>query len=253
VSIRVIARVTRIDTATRELHLDGGDVLRARTIILACGVAWRQLSIEGFDRLAGKGIWYGAARSDAASTHGLDVHIVGAGNSAGQAAMLFSAHAQSVTILCRGEGLEKSMSRYLIDQLAARSNIHVLYQTEVEAAHGDVSLEAIDVRNSATGETTRLKSGGLFVFIGADAETAWLPPEIALDRNGYVLTGSDVTAAGRWEFDRDPYLLETSVPGIFACGDVRFSPVKRVAAAVGEGSMAIAFVHQHLKAGGLGR
>ena len=246
--ILVTRAITRIDAATRAVHLDGGDVLQARTIILACGVAWRQLSIEGFDRLAGKGISYGAARSDAASTHGLDVHIVGAGNSAGQAAILFSAHAQSVTILCRGEGLERSMSRYLIDQLAARSNIRVLDRTEVVAAHGDVSLEAIDVHNSATGETARLQSGGLFIFIGADAETAWLPTEIALDRNGYVLTGTDVAAEGHWELDRDPYLLETSVPGIFACGDVRFSPVKRVAAAVGEGSMAIAFVHQHFKA-----
>ena len=109
------------------------------------------------------------------------------------------------------------------------------------------SLEAIDVRDTATGETTRLESGGLFIFIGADAETAWLPPEIALDRHGYVLTGSDMRAAGRWALDRDPYLLETSVPGIFACGDVRFGPVKRVAAAVGEGSMAIAFVHQYLR------
>ena len=115
------------------------------------------------------------------------------------------------------------------------------------AAHGDTSLEAIDVRDAATGETTRLESGGLFIFIGADAETAWLPPEIALDPKGYVLTGPDVRAAGRWQLDRDPYLLETSVPGIFACGDVRFSPVKRVAAAVGEGSMAIAFVHQYLR------
>jgi thioredoxin reductase (NADPH) len=245
--ILVTRSITRIDAATRQVHLDGGDVLRARTIILACGVAWRQLSIEGFDRLAGKGIFYGAARSEAANAHGLDVHIVGAGNSAGQAAMFFSTHARSVTILCRGEGLEKSMSRYLIDQLASRSNIQVLFRTEVVAAHGDISLEAIDVRNAAPGETTRLESGGLFIFIGADAETAWLPPEIALDRHGYVLTGSDVQAAGRWELDRDPYLLETSVPGIFACGDVRFSPVKRVAAAVGEGSMAIAFVHQYLK------
>jgi thioredoxin reductase (NADPH) len=161
--------------------------------------------------------------------------------------MFFSTHARSVTILCRGEGLEKSMSRYLIDQLASRSNIRVLPQTQLAAAHGDLSLEAIDVRSSATGETARLESGGTFIFIGADAETSWLPPEIALDRLGYVLTGSDVRAAGRWGADRDPYLLETSVPGIFACGDVRFGPVKRVAAAVGEGSMAIAFVHQYLK------
>ena len=152
-----------------------------------------------------------------------------------------------MTILCRGESLEKSMSRYLIDQLAARSNIRVRYRTEVVAAHGDTSLEAIEVRDSLTGETALLESGGLFILIGADAETAWLPPEIALDRLGYVLTGSDVRAAGRWELDRDPYLLETSVPGIFACGDVRFGPVKRVAAAVGEGSMAIAFVHQYLR------
>jgi thioredoxin reductase (NADPH) len=245
--ILVTRSITRIDAATRQVHLDGGDVLQARTVILACGVAWRQLSIDGFDQLAGKGISYGAARSEAANTHGLDVHIVGAGNSAGQAAMFFSNHARSVTILCRGEGLEKSTSRYLVDQLAARSNIRVLVRTEVTAAHGDVSLEAIDVRNSDTGETMRLESGGLFIFIGADAETAWLPREIALDPKGFVLTGSDVRDAGRWPLERDPYLLETSVPGIFACGDVRFAPVKRVAAAVGEGSMAIAFVHQYLR------
>jgi len=245
--ILVTRSITRIDPATHEVHLDGGDSLRGKTIILACGVAWRHLAIEGFDRLAGKGISYGAARSEAQSTHGLDVHIVGAANSAGQAAIFFSTHARSVTILCRGEGLEKSMSRYLIDQLASRSNIRVLSRTEVVAAHGDDSLEAIDVRNDATGDTTRLESGGLFIFIGADAETGWLPPEIALDGRGYVLTGPDLRAAGRWELDRDPYLLETSVPGIFACGDVRFGPVKRVAAAVGEGSMAIAFVHQYLR------
>jgi thioredoxin reductase (NADPH) len=247
--ILVTREITRIDATTREVHLDGGDVLRAGSIILACGVAWRRLSIEGSDRLAGKGVFYGAARSEAPNSHGLDIHIVGAGNSAGQAAMFFSAHARSVTILYRGEGLEKSMSRYLIDQLAARPNIDVLLHTEVVAAHGESALEAIDVRDNATGETTRLESGGLFIFIGADAQTAWLPPEIALDRRGYVLTGSDVSASGAWTLDRDPHLLETSVPGIFACGDVRSGPVKRVAAAVGEGSMAIAFVHQYLREG----
>jgi len=242
--ILVTRAISRIDAPTRQLHLDGGDVLRARTIILACGVSWRQLSIEGFDRLAGKGISYGAARSEAPNTHGLDVHIVGAGNSAGQAALFFSTHARSVTILCRGDRLEKSMSRYLIDQLATRSNIRTMFGVEVAAVQGENSLEAIDVRGA---ETTRLESGGLFIFIGADAETAWLPPEIELDGHGYVLTGSDMRETGRWELDRDPYLLETSVPGIFACGDVRFGPVKRVAAAVGEGSMAIAFVHQYLR------
>jgi thioredoxin reductase (NADPH) len=242
--ILVTRSVAAIDPSTREVHLDGGDALTAQTIILACGVTWRQLPIEGFDRLIGKGVAYGAARSEASNVHGLDVHIVGAGNSAGQAALFFAEHARSVTLLCRGEGIEKSMSRYLIDQLATRSNVHAEFSTEVTAVYGAESLEAIDVRNNATGETTRLNSGGLFIFIGADAETSWLPSEIALDRGGYVLTGPD---APRWDFDRDPYLLETSVPGIFACGDVRYGPVKRVAAAVGEGSMSIAFVHQYLR------
>jgi thioredoxin reductase (NADPH) len=245
--ILVTRSITRIDTATRELHLDAGDVLRARTIVLACGVAWRRLSIEGFERLAGKGVSYGAARSEARNTHGQDVHIVGAGNSAGQAALFLSTYARSVTILCRGDALEKSMSRYLIEQLATRSNIDVMFGTDVAAVRGESSLEAIDVRDSATGEMSRLESGGLFMFIGADAETEWLPPEIALDSRGYVLTGPDLRSAKHWTLDRDPYLLETSVPGIFACGDVRFGPVKRVAAAVGEGSMAIAFIHQYLK------
>jgi thioredoxin reductase (NADPH) len=245
--ILVTRSINRIDAASRELHLDGGDVLRARTIILACGVTWRHLSIDGFDRLIGKGISYGAARSEAPNTHGLDVHIVGAGNSAGQAALFFSTHARTVTILCRGDRLEKSMSRYLIDQLEARLNIDVQFGSEIVGVHGDNSLEAIEIHSSTSGETSRCECGGLFIFIGADAETAWLPSEIALDRHGYVLTGSEMKAAGHWALERDPYLLETSVPGVFACGDVRFGPVKRVAAAVGEGSMAIAFVHQYLR------
>jgi thioredoxin reductase (NADPH) len=247
--ILVTRTITRLDAASAELHLDGGDVLRARTIILACGVAWRKLALDGCDRLMGAGVSYGAAQSEARATHGLDVHIVGAGNSAGQAAMHFSRHARSVTILCRSEGLEKSMSRYLIDQIENRANIRVQTRSEVVALHGDTALEAIDIQDTSTGEIARAESGGLFILIGADAETGWLPPEIALDDKGYVLTGSDVRAAGRWELARDPYLLETSVPGIFACGDVRLGPVKRVAAAVGEGSMAIAFVHQYLRDG----
>jgi thioredoxin reductase (NADPH) len=245
--ILVTRSIAGIDAATHQVYLDGGDVLQARTIIVACGVVWRHLEIEGFDRLAGRGIFYGAARSEAASTHGRDIHIIGAGNSAGQAALLFSTYAHSVTILCRGESLGKSMSQYLVGQLATRANIHVRCRTEVIAADGDTSLEVIDVRDTATGGTTRLDTGGVFIFIGADAETGWLPPEIALDPKGYVLTGPDARDAPQWRLDRDPYLLETSVPGIFACGDVRFSPVKRVAAAVGEGSMAIAFVHQYLR------
>ena len=249
--ILVTRSITRVDAMNRQLHLDGGDVLRAKTIILACGVSWRQLAVEGFDRLVGKGVFYGAARSEAANTHGLDVHVVGAGNSAGQAAMFFANHARTVTMLVRGATLSKTegsgMSRYLIEQLAARPNVQTMFRTDVVAAHGANLLEAIDVRNSDTGEVKRLESGGLFLFIGADAETAWLPPEIALDSRGYVLTGPDVGAAGEWDLDRDRYLLETSVPGIFACGDVRSGPVKRVASAVGEGSLAIAFVHQYLR------
>jgi thioredoxin reductase (NADPH) len=245
--ILVTRSITRLDAKNRQLHLDGGDVIRARTIILACGVAWRQLSVKGFDRLVGKGISYGAGRNEAPNTHGLDVHIIGAANSAGQAAMSFSTHARSVTILCRADTLAKSMSSYLIDQLATRPNIRTMHRTEVVAAHGEESLEAIDIRNSETEETSRLESDGLYIFIGADAETGWLPHEIALDRRAYVLTGADVRAGDHWRLARDPYLLETSVPGIFACGDVRFGSVKRVAAAVGEGSMAITFVHQYLR------
>jgi len=245
--ILVTRSITRIDATSRELHLDGGDVLRARTIILACGVTWRQLAIEGFDRLVGKGISYGAARSEAPNTHGLDVHVIGAGNSAGQAALFFATHARSVTVLCRGDRLEKSMSQYLIDQLKTRANIEVAFGVEVAAVHGEGSLAEIDLREIASGKTSRVGSSGLFIFIGADAETEWLPPEISLDHRGYVLTGPEMRSASEWTRDRDPFLLETSVPGIFACGDVRFGPVKRVAAAVGEGSMSIAFVHQYLR------
>ena len=245
--IVVTRTITRIDAPLRQVHLDGGDLLRARTIILACGVSWRRLEIEGFEPLVGKGISYGAARSEASSVHGLDVHIVGAGNSAGQAALFFSTHARSVTILCRGEGIERNMSRYLAEQVAARANIAVRSMSEVAAVRGEERLDQIEVRDRRTGDAEWLSSGGLFIFIGADAETSWLPPEIVLDRHGYVQTGPDVPVEARAAIGRDPYLLETSVPGIFACGDVRYSPVKRVAAAVGEGSMAIAFVHQFLR------
>jgi thioredoxin reductase (NADPH) len=244
--ILVTRTITGLDTVTREVHLDGGDVLRGRTIILACGVSWRRLEVEGFDRLVGKGVFYGAARSEGPNVHGLDIHIVGAGNSAGQAALFFSEHARSVTVVHRGESLAKSMSQYLVDQLATRPNIDVRFLSEVVAAHGEDTLEAVEIATKAVRAPVRLPSSGLFMFIGADAETEWLPPEIALDSRGYVLTGVDARAAGAWPFERDPYLLETSVPGIFACGDVRSGSVKRCATAVGEGSMAIAFVHQYL-------
>jgi thioredoxin reductase (NADPH) len=226
--------------------LDNEEVLRARTVIVASGVSWRRLAADGFDRLLGKGIFYGAARSEASIAQGLDVHLIGAGNSAGQAAMFFANHARTVTLIVRADSLEKSMSQYLIDQIRSKSNIRAALRSEVKAVYGDSHLTAVDVIDRSSNEVRREDSGGLFVFIGADAETGWLPPEIARDPRGYILTGGDVVKAGRWKESRDPYLVETSVPGVFACGDVRFSPVKRVASAVGEGSIAIAFVHQYL-------
>ena len=245
--ILVTRSVARIDPKTRQVFLDGGDAVRARTVVLATGVAWRRLASDGFDRLIGKGLYYGAARSEASATHGLDVHLIGAGNSAGQAALYFANHARTVTLVVRGDSLEKGMSRYLIEQLGGKSNVEVQLRSEVVAAHGDTHLTAIDVRDGGSAKVRRQESGGLFVFIGADAQTGWLPAEIARDARGYVLTGDDVVKAGSWSHGRDPYLLESSVPGVFACGDVRLSPVKRVASAVGEGSMAIAFVHKYLQ------
>lgn len=243
----VTRSVERIDPQTREIFLDGDDVIRTRTVILATGVTWRRFAVDGVDRLIGKGVYYGAARSEASATHGADIHLIGAGNSAGQAALFFASHARSVTLLVRGSSLGKGMSHYLIDQLRSRPNIAVRLNSEVAAVHGDTHLTAISIRDGGAETVTRSESGGLFVFIGADADTGWLPAEIARDERGYLLTGDKVMSAGRWSHDRDPYLLETSVPGIFACGDVRFSPVKRVASAVGEGSMAIALVHQFLQ------
>ena len=231
------------------MHLDGGDVLRARTIILACGVSWRQLPIDGFDRLAGKGIFYGAARSEAANVHGLDVHIVGAGNSAGQAAMFFSdPRAERDDPLPR-----RRRSRRACRATSSTSSLPAEHP-RADALRGrggprrGLARGDRRPRHARRGRDDAPESGGLFIFIGADAETGWLPPEIALDRQRLrAHRAPTCAAAGRWELERDPYLLETSVPGIFACGDVRFGPVKRVAAAVGEGSMAIAFVHQYIR------
>ncbi len=245
--ILVTRAVERIDVHTRQVHLDGGEAIRTRTIIVATGVAWRRLVIDGFERFIGKGIYYGAARSEASAMHGLDVYLIGGGNSAGQAALYFASHARRVTLVIRGDSLEKSMSRYLTEQLAVKSNINVKLRAEVVGAHGDTHLGAIDLVDHASSSVSRHDCGGLFVFIGADAQTDWLPPEVACDQRGYVLTGDDVVKAGRWSHSRDPWLLESSVPGLFACGDVRLSPVKRVASAVGEGSMAIAFVHRYLQ------
>ena len=248
--ILVARKIVRLDPHARRIVLDNDEVLQARTVIVASGVSWRRLAAAGFDRLLGKGIFYGAARSEASHAQGLDVHLIGAGNSAGQAAMFFANHARAVTLIVRADALEKSMSQYLIGQIRTKSNIRTALRSEVKAVYGDTHLTAIDILDRGANEIRREELGGLFVFIGADAETGWLPPEIARDPRGYILTGGDVVKAGRWKESRDPYLVETSVPGVFACGDVRYSPVKRVASAVGEGSIAIAFVHQYLASSG---
>ena len=244
--IVVTRSVEAISTRPHCVTLDGGTVLGARSIILALGVAYRRLAIDGADKLTGRGVFYGASRSEASSAQGQDIYLVGAGNSAGQAAQFFASYARSVTILCRGDSLDKSMSRYLINELKTKSNISVELRSEITRLYGRDRLEAIDIVDHVTGVTRRRETPALFVFMGADTDTNWLPADIARDARGFVLTGADVVKAGRWDLARDPYLVETSVPGIFAAGDIRAGSVKRVASAVGEGSIAIAFVHQFL-------
>jgi thioredoxin reductase (NADPH) len=252
----VVARhVVGIDAnpAAREraVLLDGDERVGARSIILATGVSWRQLEAPGCDTFLGKGVYYGAARTEALNTRGQDVFLVGGGNSAGQAAMLFANYARSVTLLVRGRSLEATMSRYLIDQIASKDNIHVRTNHRVMRVEGSDHVERIVVENRRTGEVRTEPATAIFIFIGADADTSWLPESVMRDERGYVCTGRDVTDlvasnGGQWALERDPFLLETSVPGVFAAGDVRHGSIKRVAAGVGEGSMTIAFVHQYL-------
>jgi thioredoxin reductase (NADPH) len=180
--ILVTRSVAGLDPAAREVLLDGGDVVKARTLILATGVAWRRLAIDGIDRLIGKGVYYGAARSEASATHGHDIHLIGAGNSAGQAALAFANHARKVTLVVRGESLESSMSHYLVEQLRAKSNIAVQSRAEVQAVYGDTHLTAIDIREGASKHVRRHDCGGLFIFIGADAGTEWLPADVPATR-----------------------------------------------------------------------
>jgi thioredoxin reductase (NADPH) len=226
------------------VRLDGGTEVPTRAVVLATGVTWRQLDAEGAENLVGRGVYYGAARTEALATRGKDVFLIGGGNSAGQAAMFFANYARSVTLLVRGDSLAKSMSHYLIEQLGTRENIAVETRTSVRALRGEGHLEAIVTRDELSGETRERPAGGLFVFIGADAETSWIPAQIERDAHGYILTGRDLES---WTLSRAPYALETSVPGIFAVGDVRSASVKRVAAGVGEGSMVVAFIHQYLE------
>lgn len=229
--------------------LDEGERVNARAIVIATGVSWRRLSVPGLDSLVGRGVYYGASRGEGLGTRGKDIYLIGGGNSAGQAALFFANYARSVTLLIRGDRLEATMSQYLIEQLAAKAIISVQLCREVIAAHGKKHLEYIIVRDRRTQAEYTLPTDMLFIFIGADAETEWLPQTIFSDERGYLLTGRDVladsVASGFWPLSRDPYMLETSVPGIFAAGDVRHGSIKRVASGVGEGSMSIAFIHQY--------
>jgi thioredoxin reductase (NADPH) len=230
--------------------LDGGDRIETRSIVIATGVAWRELEVVGADAMVGRGIYYGAARTEALNTRGRDIFLIGGGNSAGQAAMFFANYARTVTILVRGPSLSSSMSHYLIAQLESKANVKIEALSQVVGVEGTDHLEAIVIENRRSGERRRQPTDALFVFIGADAKTSWLPPAVICDERGYVCTGRDVTDLvaqknGSWPLERDPYLLETSVPGVFAVGDVRHGSIKRVASGVGEGSMAIAFIHQY--------
>lgn len=243
--IVVTRAVESIDPVTRALTLDGGTALTAKVILLTAGVEWRHMNIDSIDRFVGNGVYYGAARSDSGLAHGKDIFIIGAGNSAGQAAIFFSRHSRSVTLIVRGESLAASMSQYLIDQIGTNERIIVETRSEVVGLHGGDDLDAIDIVDRRTDTVTTRDAEVLFVMIGADAQTSWLPDAVARDANGYVLTGPHARDAG-WHEDRDPYALECTTPGIFAAGDVRSGSVKRVAAGVGEGGMAIAFVHQYL-------
>ena len=245
--IVVTRRVERIDPADMTVTLDGGDVLRTESIVLAMGVEWRRLRVDSINRFVGSGVYYGAARSDASLAQGNDVYLIGAGNSAGQAAVFFSNHARSVTLLVRGGSLAESMSHYLIEQIATKTNIRVQTRTEVVAGHGQQHLEAIEIADRSSGTTTRQEAKVLFVLIGAEATTDWLPTEVSRDQHGFVLTGTDAMKTGPWKADREPFALETSAPGIFAVGDIRSGSVKRVAASVGEGGIAIALVHRYLQ------
>ncbi|MBR8835847.1 MAG: FAD-dependent oxidoreductase [Stigonema ocellatum SAG 48.90 = DSM 106950] len=244
------AKGIRVEDQYRFIQLDGSIEISCHAMILALGVSWRRLDVPGLERLTGAGVYYGAAQTEAMSCQGEEVYIIGGANSAGQAAMYFSKYAHKVTMLIRGDSLTKSMSQYLIDQIADTPNIKVQTHTSVVEAKGETRLEAITLENTLTGEKQTVSATSLFIFIGAVPRTDWLDGIIERDERGFILTGPNLLREqGRikgWTLARDPYLLETNIPGIFAVGDVRHGSVKRVASGVGEGSICVQFIHQYL-------
>jgi thioredoxin reductase (NADPH) len=228
--------------------LSDGQEVSCQACLIATGVSYRYLDIPGVERLTGAGVYYGATMTEAKSCVQEDVYLVGGANSAGQAAMYFSKYARKVTMLVRADDLQKSMSKYLIDQIESTSNIEVESCCQVVEAMGEDRLSCLRL-SGKDGEKV-VPANGLYIFIGAVPNTDWLPGTIMRDANGFLLSGSDLKVDGKmgktWNQPRDPYLLETSVPGIFVAGDVRHGSIKRVASAVGEGSIAVQFVHQYL-------
>ena len=231
--------------------LDGGNVVSTRALVLATGVQWRRLDIPGIDRFVGHGVFYGAALTEAISCADQDVYMVGGANSAGQAALYFAQRSRSVTMLVRRGSLHESMSSYLVTQIEAAPNIRVRTGTTVVEAHGTDHLEGLTLLDAATGDKELVDTQWLFIFIGAAPRTDWLDESVMRDDYGFVLTGPDLLVDGQrpagWTLDRDPYHLETSIPGVFVAGDVRSTSVKRVASAVGEGALAVTLVHQYLE------
>jgi thioredoxin reductase (NADPH) len=235
------------DKAYSVVKLDGGETVVAKCLLIATGADYHRLEVDGCDRFEGCGVYYAATPNEAQLCRGADVVVVGAGNSAGQAAVFLAGHARKVFLLVRGDDLYESMSSYLARRIEQTPNIEVLYDTTVLRISGDTHARSVEFINNKTGEKRTLQTPALFSFIGAVPRTDWLPPEIDRDPKGFVLTGAAVAQSPHWTARRHPFLLETSRPGAFAAGDVRCGSVKRVASAVGEGAMAIQFVHEYLK------
>lgn len=240
----------RMEEHYKILSLADGSEVSCHALMIATGVSYRRLDVMGCEQLTGAGVYYGAAMTEAPSVAGQDIFIVGAGNSAGQAAMYFQKYAKNVYMVVRGDSLTKSMSSYLIEQIEGTPNIAVLVNSEITEVRGTDHLEGVTVVNRVTGASQASDAAGVFIFIGALPHTSWLPSEIERDQYGFILTGPDLMRDGKppkgWNLDRQPFLLESSVPGIFVAGDVRHRSVKRVASAVGEGSIAVQFIHQYL-------